>query len=49
MQNYQNKIDDQMSALVTETQGHVNSQNQAISACQNIVKERTDTEVFYIL
>ncbi|CAB4391173.1 unnamed protein product [Rhizophagus irregularis] len=45
MQVYQAKIDDQISSLVTETEGHVNSQNQAISACQNIVKEKTDKEV----
>ncbi|GBC08689.1 hypothetical protein RclHR1_08300005 [Rhizophagus clarus] len=45
MQIYQTKIDEQISSVVTETQGHVDSQNQAISACQNIVKEVTDTEI----
>lgn len=49
MQVYQAKIDDQISSLVTETEGHVNSQNQAISACQNIVKEKTDKEVFIFI
>lgn len=49
MQVYQAKIDDQISSLVTETEGHVSSQNQAISACQNIVKEKTDKEVFMFI
>ncbi|CAG8525496.1 14441_t:CDS:10 [Funneliformis mosseae] len=44
MQTYHAKIDEEISTLVTTTQEHIDSQNQAIIACQNITEEAAKTE-----
>ena len=46
MQIYQAKIDEEISSLMTTTQEHIDSQNQAVVACRSIAKEVADTEVF---
>ena len=48
MQTYHAKIDEEISTLVTTTQEHIDSQNQAIIACQNITEEAAKTEVVFL-
>ncbi|CAI2182726.1 12561_t:CDS:10, partial [Funneliformis geosporum] len=48
MQTYHVKIDEEISTLVTTTQEHIDSQNQAIVACQSITEEAAKKETLYL-